>query len=158
MLRSCHPGCVSDERSSLGLTGLALPAADTARPVSVQRSVCNAAGLSARRTPGTANRAAEPTKGIFSTSQWFESCLRNHKKYKKQLAFGTFCLFQYQKVRKSFLLIFPVALTNSTLAIALQKTRAKPIQNPKTPVCICSFWDKKVMREFLRKKDMRKFL
>ena len=56
------------------------------------------------------------------------------------------------------MLIFTVALRNSTLVIALPKTRAKPIQTPKTPSCICSFWDKKVMREFLRKKDMRKFL
>ena len=56
------------------------------------------------------------------------------------------------------MLIFLVALSNSTLVIALQKTRAKPIQTPKTPSCICSFWDKKVMREFLRKNDMRKFL
>lgn len=55
------------------------------------------------------------------------------------------------------MLIFSVALSNSTLAIALLKTRAKPIQTPKTPACICSFWDKKVMREFLRKKDMREF-
>ena len=47
---------------------------------------------------------------------------------------------------------FTVALWNSTLAIALPKIRAKPIQTPKTPACICSFGDKKVMREFLRKK------
>ena len=50
------------------------------------------------------------------------------------------------------MLIFAVALWNSTLAIVLPKTRAKPIQTPKTPSCIYSFWDKKVMREFLRKK------
>jgi len=53
---------------------------------------------------------------------------------------------------------FSAALWNSTLVIAHTKPRAKPIQTPKTPSCSCSFWDKKVMREFLRKKDMRKFL
>lgn len=48
------PGYATDERSSLGRNGLALPAADAARPFRVQRSVCNAAAPSARRTPGTA--------------------------------------------------------------------------------------------------------
>ena len=50
------------------------------------------------------------------------------------------------------MLIFTVALRNSTLVIALPKTRAKPIQTPKTPSCICSFWGKKVMGEFLEKR------
>ena len=44
--------------------------------------------------------------------------------------------------------IFAVALWDSTLVIAHLNTRAKPIQTPKAPPCICSFWDKKVMRGF----------
>ena len=60
-----------------------------------------------------------------------------------------FLCFLHQKVRSFKMLILAVALWNSTLTIALPKTRAKPIQTPKTPSCICSFWDKKVMREFL---------
>jgi len=41
-----------------------------AKPLSVQRSVCNAAGLSARRTLGTANRAAEQTTKIFRSGYY----------------------------------------------------------------------------------------
>ena len=62
-----------------GLNGFALPVADTAKPFSVQRSVCNAAGLSARRTQGTANRAAEPTRRNLPSQASIESCLRNQK-------------------------------------------------------------------------------
>ena len=47
---------------------------------------------------------------------------------------------------------FMAALWNSTLAIALSKMRVKPIQTHKTPSCVCSFWDKKVMGEFLEKR------
>jgi len=66
----CSPGYESDERSLLGLSGFALPVADAAKPLSVQRSVCNAAGLSARRTLGTANRAAEQTTKIFRSGYY----------------------------------------------------------------------------------------
>ena len=48
------PGYESDERSSLGLTCLALPVADAAKPFSVQRSVCNAA--THRTVPCALNR------------------------------------------------------------------------------------------------------
>ena len=40
------------ERSSLGQNTCALPVADAAQAFCVQRSVCNAVALSARRTPG----------------------------------------------------------------------------------------------------------
>ena len=56
------------------------------------------------------------------------------------------------------MLIFAVALWDSTLVVALPKIRAKPIQIQPDASCFCSFGDKKAMREFLRKKDMRKFL
>ena len=61
------PGYESDERCSLGLNILALPVADTARPFCVQRSVRNAAAPTARRTPGTANRAAQ---AIIGSNPW----------------------------------------------------------------------------------------
>ena len=52
---SYYHGYETDERRSLGLNGLALTAADTARLFSVQRSVCNAAhqGQGAHRAPQT---------------------------------------------------------------------------------------------------------
>ena len=61
MLRSYHLRVTSKASvARCGLNGLALPVADAARPFRVQRSVSNEAAPSARRTPGTANRAAEP--------------------------------------------------------------------------------------------------
>ena len=83
--------------------------------------------------------------------------LRNHKKYRRQLSSVLFLYFYHQKVGSFKMLISVVALRNSTPQIALPKTRAKPIQIQPDAYCFCSFWNKKVMREFLSKKDMRKF-
>ena len=52
-----HP----NRNRSISSQKFALPVADAEKPVSVQRSVCNAAASSARRTPGTANGDSSKT-------------------------------------------------------------------------------------------------
>ncbi len=92
-----------------GLNGFALPGADTAKPFSVQRSVCNAAGLSARRTQGTANRATEPMQKDYPvrlTSSPASATNNAHRKRyrcekpRNHCGFGVLLCFSKSEIQK----------------------------------------------------------
>ena len=80
MLRSYHLRVMSPTSVARWVSEPTAAGGGRREASAVQRSVSDAAALSARRAPGTANRAAEPTRRNLPPSQAHIECaFRNQK-------------------------------------------------------------------------------